>query len=315
MTAHVRVVGDAGRSVGDNRAGMPVGLLDIGSNTVRLYVAIIRNGRVEPLYQERAQLLLGEEIARRGFLSEPKLVETGKVARKYAHRARELGCSRLSVLVTAPGRGAANAGALVSVLSAATGAPVQVLAPEEEGTLAFDGAAAAAGIQAGRVAVCDLGGGSTEIVVGEPDARSLWVRSLPVGSLSLAVRFLDGGSAGKRAIAAAREEVEQVFAGVEPPAPELALATGGSARGIGKIVGGRILGEDELAAALRVLSKRSPREVSKAYGLDRQRVRTLAAGAIVLGAVQRRLGMPLEISRAGLREGAALSLFEQRAAA
>jgi exopolyphosphatase/pppGpp-phosphohydrolase len=72
---------------------------------------------------------------------------------------------------------------------------------------------------------------------------------------------------------------------------------------------------DELNAALRELRRTSPRQVAKTYRLDRQRARTITAGALILVEIQRRLSVPLSVGRGGLREGAALQLLDATVAA
>jgi exopolyphosphatase / guanosine-5'-triphosphate,3'-diphosphate pyrophosphatase len=198
-------------------------------------------------------------------------------------------------------------------LAAAAKAPVQILSPEEEAELAYCGALAWAGLRAGSVAVCDVGGGSTQVAVGMSQG-AVWVHSVDIGSLRLTARLLEADSPGKKAIAAARAELHEEFDGFSPLLPQSALAVGGSARALAKLVG-RTLGEEELSSAVRVLGKQSAVEIEKAFGIDRYRVRTLTGGVLILAEVQRRLAVPLEVAGAGLREGCALSLLAEATAA
>jgi exopolyphosphatase/pppGpp-phosphohydrolase len=115
------------------------------------------------------------------------------------------------------------------------------------------------------------------------------------------------------ALAAARAEVERHLEGLTPPLPQAALAAGGTARALRKLVG-RTLGADDLDAALDILGKRSSARVAKTFGLHEHRARTLPAGAVILAAVRQRLFVPLSVSRAGLREGAALARLDELAA-
>ena len=296
---------------------MRVGVVDVGSNTVRLLVATRGAGSVEAVHEQRALLGLGEEIERFGRISDLKLADTADRARCYTRRARELGCVSIDVIVTAPGRQAENAQALLGSLERATGLVARVLSPEEEGRLAYEGAIAQAKSLPARVAVCDVGGGSTELVVGSPGwpaAGPGFCRSLDIGSLRLTRRFLDRDPPGKKAVAAARAEVREHFEGLGAPSADAALATGGSARSLRRLAGRR-LGEGELAAAVKTVAKRTSSQLARELGLDPQRARTLLAGALILAETQRRLGVPLEVAPGGLRAGAALQLLAERAAA
>jgi exopolyphosphatase/guanosine-5'-triphosphate,3'-diphosphate pyrophosphatase len=292
---------------------MTVGIVDVGSNTVRLLVARYGQGELLTLSEEREHLFLGEEVERHGRLSAARIAEAARCAGDFARTARTLGAQALDVIVTAPGRQSANGGRLVRELAAATGAPVRVLTADEEGRLAFAGAVAAARSLPECVAVCDVGGGSAEAVVGTRNGDPAWSRSLDVGAVRLTERFLAGDPPGKRTLAAARAEVERHLDGFAPPLPQAALAAGGTARALRKLVG-RELGREDLDAALHILGKRSSVKVARTFGLNEHRARTLAAGAVILSSLQARLGVPFEVSRAGLREGAALLLLDELAA-
>ncbi|HEX2506408.1 MAG TPA: hypothetical protein VHK22_09390 [Gaiellaceae bacterium] len=294
---------------------MRVAAIDVGSNTVRLLVAGRARTGVEPLREEKAVLLLGEEVERHGRIRARKLDEVSECVASYGRLARELGASRIDVIVTAPGRQSENAEELVHRLALAAGAPTRVVSADEEGRLAFLGAVAGSDEDlSGTVAVCDVGGGSTEIVVGTLLGGPAWLRSVDLGCVRLTERFLPDDPPGKAALARAAEEAERHFEGVLPPLPRAALAAGGTARALRKLVGPR-LGPDELEAAARRAAKRSARELAKEHGIDRRRARTVAAGAVLMAAVQRRLAVPLVVARTGLREGAVLELLSEQQAA
>jgi exopolyphosphatase/guanosine-5'-triphosphate,3'-diphosphate pyrophosphatase len=293
---------------------MKVGIVDVGSNTVRLLVASIRDGGLAQLQDAREHLFLGEDVERDGRLSSARIEEAAHCAAGYVGIARGLGAHEVEVLVTAPGRQSANGKKLVRKLAAATGSPVRVLTADEEGRLAFAGAVAAATSLPAIVAVCDVGGGSAEAVVGTREGGPAWTRSLDIGAVRLTERFLAADPPGKRALLAARDEVERHLEGFAPPLPQAALATGGTARSVRKLVGWE-LEAGEFAAALRILGKRHSTKVARTFGLHEHRARTLPAGVVILSCLQARLGVSLEVSRAGLREGAALELLNRQAAA
>jgi exopolyphosphatase/guanosine-5'-triphosphate,3'-diphosphate pyrophosphatase len=289
---------------------MKIGIVDVGSNTVRLLVAQRRSGELVALREEREHLFLGEDVERGGRLSGERIREAARCAGGFAASARRLGAREIDIIVTAPGRQSANGDKLVRELRKATAAQVRVLSADEEGRLAFAGAVAVAPSLPGSVAVCDVGGGSAEAVVGTAEGGPAWSRSLDIGAVRLTERFLGDDPPGRRAFTAAREEVERHLDGFAPPLPHAALATGGTARSLRKLIGWELEGE-EFDAALRILGKRPSAKVAKTFGLHEHRARTLAAGVIILSCLQARLGVPLEVSRAGLREGAALALLDE----
>ena len=294
---------------------MKIGIIDVGSNTVRLLAAERgAGGLVYPLHEARRQVGLGETIERRGRITDAKLAETARAARDYAKLARRLDCERLEVVVTAPGRQSANADDLLGVLHGAVGVEPRVLSAKSEGRFAYLGAVAAAGVLPGLIAVCDVGGGSTEVAFGgrwiEPD----WVDSIDLGSLRLSSRFFPDGTAQRSSVRAARAEVRMHLEQIGDTTPDVALAAGGSARALRKLVG-RTLGRDELQAAIEMLVGRSPAKLARKHAIDLRRARTLLAGAVILAEVQARLGVPFEVARGGLREGLAGQLLSELQAA
>jgi exopolyphosphatase/guanosine-5'-triphosphate,3'-diphosphate pyrophosphatase len=290
---------------------MPVGVIDVGSNTVRLLLA--RDG--SPVLNLRAPLGLGECVERLGRIPDAKLAEAAQIVTAFVDSAWAEGATQLEVLITSPGRQAANGSELLAALSAASTAPARILSAEEEGRLAFVGALTAAGGMPNRpVAVVDVGGGSAQVAAGTRRTGAHWVRSIDLGSRRLTSRLLGEDPPGAAAVAAARAEVELSLDGFLPPATRAVLAVGGSARALRRIVGGR-LGAEALAEATAILSLTPQRELIARYDLSPQRAATLAGGAVILSALQQRLGAPMKVVRAGLREGAVLELTERRAAA
>jgi exopolyphosphatase/guanosine-5'-triphosphate,3'-diphosphate pyrophosphatase len=290
-----------------------VGVVDVGSNTIRLLVAR-RGAGVERVLERKAAIGLGVDVEASGAISREKLAEAAACVDSFVREARSLECRRLEVVVASPGRQAANAGVLLRTLARAARAPARILSQEEEACLAFDGALATSGLRSGSVAVCDVGGGSTQLVVGTVEAGPAWWRSADVGSLRLATRCLAGDPPRKKEVEAARAEARRELGGLTPPLPQSALAVGGAARALRRL-DGRMLGEAELRAALRTLRRRDAATLAGELGVELWRARTLAAGTVILAEVQRRLGVPLEVARGGLREGIALSLLAEAPAA
>jgi exopolyphosphatase/guanosine-5'-triphosphate,3'-diphosphate pyrophosphatase len=290
---------------------MPVGVVDVGSNTVRLLVT--RRGR--PILSEREMLRLGADVERHGRIPEAKVAATAAVVAQFAEIARAEGVEHLELLITSPGRQAANGSELLAALEAAANCPARILSAVEEGRLAFVGAVDAAAPPARRtVAVVDVGGGSAQIVVGSRRDGPQWIRSIDLGSQRLTSRLLSADPPGADAIELARIEVEAYVSELVPPSPRSAFAVGGSARAVKRLVGAR-LGHDELAQALAILAETPTERVARTFGVDEQRTRTLAAGIVILDALQTRLAAPLAVVRGGLREGALAELAARRIAA
>ena len=283
--------------------GVRIGVIDVGSNTTRLLVANAGGGEVLPIDTAKVRLSLGGEIERYGYVSDVHVRAVAKAVRKMADTARAKQVVSLDVFLTAPGRQAENSDELVAALSSAAGVRARVLSKEEEGTLAYRGAVLTTDLALpSRIAVCDVGGASTEIAVGDPVTGPEWIASVDLGSVRLTARTGDHGV-----------EAADAFRAVEPPVVEAALAVGGSARATRRLVGAT-LGEAELAEAQALLKRRSRRHIARRYGVDPARAEILPAGIVLLAEVQRKLGVPLHVCDGGIREGAVLASLEALAA-
>jgi exopolyphosphatase / guanosine-5'-triphosphate,3'-diphosphate pyrophosphatase len=291
-----------------------VAIVDVGANTLRLLVAVPDGRLVLPVHEEKEQLGLGEEVERYGYISAGKCAEAVEVARAQTRRARRLGCERIEILVTSPGRQSANSDEFADALARGTGVPVRILSSEEEGMLAWDGAVSALEDPPASAAVCDVGGGSAQLVVGTLETGPAWVRSVDLGSLRLTTRLLAGPDPlSAEAVEAARLAAGDAFDAVVPPVAQIGLAAGGTARALRRVVD--TLDADGLAEAVAELSKLKRAKIAKRYGVAPQRAATLLGGAILFAEAQRRLGLPLELAGGGVREGSALALFRASAAA
>lgn len=290
-----------------------VGIVDVGANTVRLLVASAEDGHIVSSRQARAQVGLGGEIESSGRISESKLDEAARVAVAQVRRARQLGSAAIQIVVTSPGRQAANGEELLNRLMQATGVPAVVLTPEQEGALGWSGAVSASDDVTDPVAVCDVGGGSAQITVGRAASGPSWVRSIDIGSLRLAKRAFEHDPPSARDLAAANETIASAFRDITPPLPRSGIAVGGTARALRKVVG-----EELSAAALRSAADQfantSTKTLARQFGMDQTRARTMTAGVLILLEVQRRLDVSLRVGRGGIREGAALALLADVAA-
>ena len=246
-----------------------VGVIDVGSNTVRLVVA---HGDRQILSQ-REMLHLGADVELHGSIPQEKLAAAARLVGSYADAARAAGAVELAVLITSPGRQAENGNELLDAIRAAAGCPTRILSAAEEARLGFAGALEVAAPPTRRlVAVVDVGGG---LGTGRrrDAARRPGVAALDRPRLTApdqqAARRRPARARGDRAPRAPRRR--GYLDEFDPPEPRLALAVGGSARALKRIVGGR-LGRDELERALALLAETPAAEIVRRFG-DRRRSR------------------------------------------
>ena len=284
--------------------------IDIGSNTTRLLVAECAAGHLEEVHQDRAFTRIGRGISGDGMIAEAKIAEVVGVVRKQLERAHELGSSEVLGVATAAIRRAANGSALVSAIETACGLRVQILSGEEEARLAFVGAAGTLGHRpAGALGVVDVGGGSSEVVVGTAPHAVDWWFSFPLGSGDLAEEHLRSDPPRAGELAAARARVAEALDGVEAPSPLEAVAVGGSATSM-RLLAGPLLDRPAFERAFAVLAADGAADVASRFALDPERVRLLPAGLLILEAVSNLFGTPLQVGCGGIREGVLLEAGE-----
>jgi exopolyphosphatase/guanosine-5'-triphosphate,3'-diphosphate pyrophosphatase len=280
--------------------------IDIGSNTTRLLVAECAPGRVLEVHQERAFTRIGRELGSGGTIPQAKIDEVVQVVSAQLQSARELGAGTVRGVATAAIRRAANGAELASAVHRACGLEVEILSGEEEARLAFVGAAQTLDhVPSGRLGVVDVGGGSSELVVGFAPNRVSWSVSFGVGSGDLADRWLRSDPPSEHELAQARTELDQVLGGLEVPTPAEAVAVGGSASSLRRLAG-PVLDPDALTRSLQLLATEPSTEVARRFALDRERVRLLPAGLLILQAASELFGTALQIGRGGVREGVLL---------
>jgi exopolyphosphatase/guanosine-5'-triphosphate,3'-diphosphate pyrophosphatase len=281
--------------------------IDIGSNTTRLLVADCVGARLESIHQERAFTRIGRgAVSDGGEIPAEKISEVVEVVADQLRRARELGVTEIRGIATAAIRRAANGRELVDAIRDSCGLPIEILSGEEEARLAFLGAARTLGrVPEGPLGVVDVGGGSSEVVVGTaPDAIS-WSTSFALGSGDLTDNCLHSDPPAERELANARAHLAGTLEGIDPPHPAEAVAVGGSAASL-RTVAGPMLDRDAFRQALGLLSSERAAVLARRFGLDTERVRLLPAGLLILQAASELLAAPLQIGRGGVREGVLL---------
>jgi exopolyphosphatase / guanosine-5'-triphosphate,3'-diphosphate pyrophosphatase len=282
--------------------------VDIGSNTTRLLLAECRDGSLRELMTQRVFTRIGKSIRSGGVIPSEKLEETTGVVERQVRHARELGADRIAIVATAAVRQARNGAALTDAIEAATGLPTRVLTEDEEARLAFLGASRTLGSAVeGKLAVVDVGGGSTEIAIGSPDGGVEWSQSFRIGSGFLADSYLHSDPPAASELQSARAHAAGVFEGLRTPPVARAVASGGSATSLRRMAGGELT-HDALERAIRLLASAPAADLAERFELDPERVRLLPAGVLILEAVGDCLGLSLKIGNGGIREGVVLEL-------
>jgi exopolyphosphatase/guanosine-5'-triphosphate,3'-diphosphate pyrophosphatase len=283
--------------------------IDIGSNTTRVLVAEPQGGQLRKIMEQRAYTRIGKASQHDGAIDDEKVVEVAEVVATQVRLAKEVGAEAVRTVATAAIREATNREEVVAEISRAAGVPVEVLSEHDEGRLAFIGATKTLGHPVeGDIAVVDVGGGSSEVVIGSVDEGVRSVHSFKIGSGSLADDYLSNDPPSPSELRAVRDRIADYFADVEFEQPDQSVAVGGSATSLRTLVG-VVLEYETLERAIRVLTGDPVADVAKRFELDPRRVRILPTGVLLLEKLSELLGQPLQIGKGGLREGVILELL------
>jgi exopolyphosphatase/guanosine-5'-triphosphate,3'-diphosphate pyrophosphatase len=287
--------------------------IDIGSNTTRLLVAEPDDGRLRTVMEQRAYTRIDSASRRKGRITAEKVAEITEAVATQMRLADELGADATRTVATAAIRDAKNRDKVVAEIERGAGVEVTVLSEEEEGRLAFLGATKTLGHPVeGEIGVVDVGGGSSEVVLGTVPEGAREVHSFAIGSGSLADSFLSDDPPSAAELREVRDHIADFFEGVEIDQPEQAVAVGGSATSLRRLVGA-VLEYETLERAMRVLATDEIVEVARRFELDPRRVRILPTGVLLLERLSQLLGQPLQIGKGGLREGVILDLLNGKA--
>ncbi|MGI8880832.1 MAG: exopolyphosphatase [Jatrophihabitans sp.] len=206
-----------------------VAAVDCGTNSVRLLVARVGETGLVELHREMRIVRLGEGLDRTGRLAAAALARTAEALRDYAGIIERLGAQRVRLVATSAARDAANRDEFEAMVRAALGVDADIISGAEEASLSLRGALC--GLADDRPAlVLDIGGGSTELVLGgsgESTARA--AVSMDVGCVRLTERWLHDDPPTTTQVDGLCADVADHLVGLDPL---LKQAAGGSVIGV-----------------------------------------------------------------------------------
>ena len=301
-----------------------VGAVDIGTNSTRLLVADVDDGRVADIERETRVTRLGEGVDERRRLLPVPIARVRNVLSDYRRTAERLGVDRTLAIATSAIRDAENGEAFLGEIEWSYGFATRLLSGHDEALMTYRGVTSERAVGEGTVIV-DIGGGSTELIAGEPDGVR-WHDSLDIGSVRLTERFVHSDPPTGDELSACASAVQALLAERVPDdVRERATAAIGVAGTITSIaalalgldeydrerVHGSRLTADELSAQLNRLAAVPVAERRELRPLDPERAPVIVAGAVIAREALSFFGVAeLEISERDILDGAALAAAE-----
>ena len=306
---------------------MRVAAIDCGTNSVRLLVAQEgAHGGLTDLERRLILTRLGQGVDATGRFHPEALERTLAAFAEYAGVIAGLGVDRVRLVATSAARDASNRDEFFAGARERLGIDAEIISGDEEAALSFRGALTALPDVATPALVMDIGGGSTELVLGSGGTtpRIEHGLSLDIGSVRVRERFLAGDPPTGDQIAAASDYIDALLDGSGIAFLEVAtwIGVGGTATSLSAVnqrlpeydrtkVHASTIARDELSAlTLRLLSS-SVAQVRELPSMHPKRADVICAGALIADRVGRRVSVDLTVSESDILDGLALGLLEQ----
>jgi exopolyphosphatase/guanosine-5'-triphosphate,3'-diphosphate pyrophosphatase len=301
-------------------------VIDVGTNSVKLLVAKVSGRQVAPVWEESEQTRLGGGFYQTGRLQPQAIRQTAEAVAEFAQLAARWQPVSIRVIATSAARDAVNQGDLLLAIQRASGLTVEVISGEQEAEWVFHGVSTDPGLANQPLLILDVGGGSTEFIVGD-GTRLTFRRSFPIGTVRLLERLAPADPPGAGELERCRTWLaEYLNREVRPHlGRELErfatdtlqlVGTGGTTTILTRIqkcmttfdreqIEATRLSREQVRQQLERLWALSLAERREIIGLPPKRADVILFGAAIFEAVMEQFGLdPLRTSTRGLRFGA-----------
>jgi len=309
-------------------------VIDVGTNSVKLLVADVAGSAITPVSEESNQTRLGAGFYSTRQLAAGAIAKTADAVAYYSERAQKLGAASVRLIGTSAARDAVNAAELTDAIRRDSGLEMQVLSGTEEADWAFRGVAANPALAHEPILVLDVGGGSTEFIVGE-NGVAKFCHSYRLGTVRLLEELQPADPPGLEALSRCRENLEvflnqHVAPDLDPVLKKCAgvpqlVGTSGTASILARMqaktdgfdrgmIEATILPVTRLSRLLEEIWQSPLTERRKIPGLPPDRADVIATGIAIYEAIMVRFRFRnLRISTRGLRYWALLQPLPQEA--
>jgi exopolyphosphatase/guanosine-5'-triphosphate,3'-diphosphate pyrophosphatase len=291
--------------------------IDIGSNSVRLKIARLQNGRLREIHEDREVTRLGEGVFSGGLLSPESMSETVRVLRRFHRATQECGTDSVKVVATAALRDARNSRAFVEWVRSTTGWNIEIISGLEEARLIHLGIVSTSRLGASSVLMVDLGGGSCELTLSRA-GKLVHTVSLPLGAVRLTGEFLQHDpprkSELKRLQGFVAREITRVQDRIKPARVGAVIATSGTAAALAGVANhltrsrrkrvANYVTREMARRIAKLLSQQTLEQRTKVPGIGPRRAEIISAGAAVYAELLERFHLAgFRYSPLGLRDG------------
>lgn len=303
---------------------MKLASIDIGTNTILLLIAEAGREGIKPLFEMETVVGLGRGLRRKGILSS-EAINTGLATlTRYMERCRHMGVQDVIAVGTSALRDAGNSAEFLDRVKREVGLPIKIITGEEEAGLSFLAVTQDLKEAGRRLLVIDVGGGSTELILGRDNQINHWT-SLPLGSVRLTEQFLLSDPVRDEEWEGMEEEIRRLLrTAPDSETVPLMVAVGGTATTLASVeqelqefsvekIHHFVLGKDALAGQLSLYRSKTLDERKRIAGLFPNRTEVILAGGAILHAALDRYRCPsVMISCHGIRYGLIYDRIKER---
>jgi len=289
-----------------------IAAVDLGSNSFHMVVARHSHGQLIILDRLREMVRLAAGLDEQGRLERAAVERAIACLERFGQRLKDMKAESVRVVGTNTLRRARRKGAFLDRARAALGHPIEVISGIEEARLVYLGVAHTTPSEPGRRLVVDIGGGSTELIIGE-GLQTKKLESLYMGCVSMSTRFFADGEITekrmKRARLAARLELQPIVTAFKSLGWDSAVGSSGTIRAVGEVLRARGSGDGSIdSASIETLIEEALRagdvDRLKLPGLAEERAPVFPGGLAILAEVLEVLGIQsMRVAEGALREG------------
>lgn len=303
-------------------------VIDIGTNSIKLLVGDVANDMVHPVEERSEQTRLGAGFYDTHLLQPGPIRRTAEAVARFVAQARDAGARSIRAVATSAARDARNADELLGAVRRAAGLRVEVISGEQEAEWVYRGVTSGPELHGIPLLILDVGGGSTEFILGDHGHHS-FRRSFPLGSVRLLEVLKPGDPPTFHELTACRdwlaaflqERVEpelRKHLSTPPDSPLTLVGTGGTTTILARMMNGLTSFDREKIDGTRLSRQRvlgylldlwaKPLSVRRTMvGLPPNRADVIIMGVAIYEAVMRQFNLTdLHVSTRGLRFGAIL---------
>jgi exopolyphosphatase / guanosine-5'-triphosphate,3'-diphosphate pyrophosphatase len=311
--ALVRVAADPRKSPAPRPVPDVLAAVDLGSNSFHMVVARYSHGQLTIIDRLREMVRLASGVEENGRIDKEAAARALACLERFGQRLRDMHANSVRVVGTNTLRVARRKQAFLERAREALGHPIEIISGMEEARLIYSGVAHTMPSEPGKRLVVDIGGGSTELAIGE-NLTPLELESLRMGCVSVSERFFkDGRISAKRlarARVAARLELEPVQAAIRRRGWDRAVGSSGTVRAIGEALreldpqAGTIRPEGLERVLNFLIDVGHTRELGGLQAITEDRRAVFPGGAAILAEVFEVLGIEeMRIAEGAMREG------------